>query len=324
VSNENQALVSDASGERQTTLVEAKDSVKLHQHKILVVYGGPTDVLDPSIPPEKIRPINVKPYKYYLNFEYFLKYGVQCKTQDTLIVVTEKVLPSYKDRIQVMDNECQRKYGHKVFVTTRENKCLDLEVLRVAIFGTVVNVSSYDYFFYVNCGVSGPAKEVADLPWTDLFLAKFRDGIKMTGLSHNCQYPHIQSMMYAMDREGLNIVVEGRAIFDCLKKFPDFNKLKPAVAHGRIVNGYERRMSELILKAGYGFNPLLRPQSLFEHNRSRCEGDDLWLGGRLKELNGKGRIPYLNETVFFKTTRYLSPEIAQEIGYKAEISGNWE
>ena len=60
----------------------------------------------------------------------------------------------------------------------------------MAVYDGPVNATEYDYFLYVNCGVTGPAKEVAALPWTDLFIQKLRSGIKMTGLSHNCDIPH--------------------------------------------------------------------------------------------------------------------------------------
>lgn len=302
---------------------DEEDKVNLQNRpSILVVYAGPTDLINPSVPPENYKLIpQTKRYKYHLNTEYFLTYGVQCKTQDTLLVITNSTLPLYEERIRKMDEHCQRKYKSRVLIQIRENKCLDLEAARASIFGGVVNVSSYDYYFYVNCGVSGPAKELASLPWTDLFVKKLNDHVKMTGLSANCPYPHIQSMMYAMDREGLDILLRGGVFFDCLERWPEFYDLEVAVAHGRIVNGYERKMGEILLKAGYAIDPFLRSQAIFEHNKSQCEGKDLWLGTRLKE--NYGRIPFLNETVFFKSTRYMTPELADEIGFKTPIFGNW-
>jgi hypothetical protein len=310
----------DRHAEKELVVVDTTN-----QPRILVVYGGPTDVLDFDIPLDnRITAPQVKQLKYHLNTEYFLKHGgVQCKTQDTLLIVTNKTLHLYQDRIQAMDETCARRYNHRVLITTRENKCLDLEAVRVAVYGGMVNLSTYDYFFYINCGVSGPAKELANLPWTDLFIQKLKNGVKMTGLSHNCpNTPHIQSMMYAMDREALEIVKKKGAIFDCLKKWPDFYQKPIGVAHGCIVNGYERKMGELILEAGYAIDPYLRSQAIFKHNKSNCQGKDLWLGSPLRAAYG-GRIPLLNETVFFKSTRFLSPELAEEIGYKAKITGNW-
>jgi hypothetical protein len=293
------------------------------QPRILVVYAGPTDLMNPIIPPEKYTLIpQIKLYKYHLNTDYFLKYGVQCKTQDTLFVLTNETFVFYEKRIQSMDIECRRKYKSRVLIQIRENKCLDLEAVRASVFGGVVNVTNYDYFFYVNCGVSGPAKELANTPWTDYFVQKLNDKVKMTGLSHNCLNPHIQSMMYAMDKEALQLLLAKDVIFDCLERWPDFYDLAPGVSHGRIVNGYERKMSEVLLNAGFAIDPYLRSQAVFGHNKSGCTGKDLWLGSYLKD-EFDGRIPLLNETIFFKSTRYMSPELAEEIGYNAPIIGNW-
>lgn len=289
--------------------------------RILVVFAGPTVGIDSTIDLNQPTISQVKQLKYHLNMEYFLRHGVQCKSQDTLFVLSSSTLHLYRNRIRDLDRECQQN-NHRVLVTTRENKCLDLEAVRVAVYGAMVNVSTYDYFFYVNCGVSGPAKEVANLPWTALFLAKLQGQVKMTGLSHACPYPHIQSMMYALDREGLQIVMKGGAIFDCQQRWPDFDKQDSDVAHGLIVNNYERKMGDLILQAGYGIEAYLRSELILDHNQSRCQTKDMWLGAHLKEAYA-GRIPLLNETIFFKSTRYLTPDLAEEIGYDAKIIGNW-
>ena len=71
----------------------------------------------------------------------------------------------------------------------------------------------------------------------------------MTG----CRYPsnpHIQSMLYAMDRKGLPIVVNGGAIYDC-KKRHDHAGLDFESFRWKIIWRYEIKVSELILKAGY-------------------------------------------------------------------------
>jgi hypothetical protein len=82
-------------------------------------------------------------------------------------------------------------------------------------------------------------------------------------------------------------------------------------------------MGEILLDAGFAIDPYLRSQAVFGHNKSECSGEDLWVGSFLKEEFG-GRIPFLNETIFFKSTRFMSPELADEIGYKAPIIGNWK
>jgi hypothetical protein len=104
-----------------------------------------------------------------------------------------------------------RHHGHSVILAKRNSTCLDLGSVRLALYGEYVkDVSVYDYFVYLNCGVTGLSPKWAHLTWIDLFLSKLNDEMKMTGLSLNCWgNPHIQSMMYALDRTGLEIVMRG-------------------------------------------------------------------------------------------------------------------
>jgi hypothetical protein len=290
--------------------------------KIIVVYAGPTELVDPEMSSTNPTYSQANNLKYHLNTAYFLKHGIQCKTQDTLIVLTNATISEYESQIHEMDYECHEKYNHRVLVTARKPYCYDLEAVRVAVMDRIVNILDYDYFLYINCGVSGPAKEVANLPWTNLFLNKLKGRIKMTGLSHNCFYPHIQSMMFGLDREGLQIVMQGGAIFDCIERWPNFMEMDEYSKKNIIIFEYEIKMSDLIVSAGYGIEPYLRPIVLVKENVSQCVGNDTWIGEELRRLYD-GRIPFLNETVFFKSTRYLSPELAKEIGYNISIVDNW-
>ena len=102
---------------------------------------------------------------------------------------------------------------------------------------------------FVNCGVTGPAPPTKDRPgpWTSRFTSLLDDRVKMTGLSMNCRLVdgvHIQSMAYALDRVGLDLVVKSGAIFDCLEK-PHRNHVD------YIVENYEKKMGKVILDAGY-------------------------------------------------------------------------
>lgn len=142
----------------------------------------------------------------------------------------------------------------------------------------------------------------------------------------NLAVPHIQSMVYATDRVGLKLLMNKGAIFDCRKKIKNFDNLTKPVQHGRIVNAYERKLSDIVLKSGYGISSLLQPTVLFEHNKTDCAYDktslkDLWLTHRLEDHFGK--IPSLDEVIFFKTSRVLTPETAKQINYTLEVNWNW-
>jgi hypothetical protein len=315
--------------------------------KILVVYSGPTDLMDPNIKPGKISAKHKKMELYRLNFEFFLRHGIHCQTQDTLVVVTDVFKSKYQTQIDELHDKCHRNYGNYVRLITRNNTCLDLDTVRVAIEyasqgdrpAVVTNrrttsnatkiAAYYDYFVYINCGVTGPSPQWANRPWTSVFLQELRDGVKMVGLTINCGYghPHVQSMMYALDREGLQIVMDGGAIYDCTKR-PDHRGLRFHSFQYKIIEGYEIKLSELIVEAGYGISSVVWPTTLFRHNVTQCLNKygndtlgDIWLGKPLMEYFG--RIPSLDDVIFFKTSRILTPETASLINYTLEVDWNW-
>lgn len=279
--------------------------------RILVVYSGPTHyTLDSK---------SKKPTLYRLNFEYFIKHGIQCQTQDTALVVTDQVEPYYRTQIDQLDSECKEKYGTFVKMLTRNDTCYDMESVRTVFNDPIIAANAtYDYFLYANCGTTGPAKEFAK-NWTSIFISKLNDRIKMTGLTAECANAvHIQSMVYAVDRIGLNLIQS--APYDCNQD----TGYKALTVHdhkvGHIVNNYERKMGKLIMENGYGIEAFLRPKQYFLHDK--CSDRDLWLTARLLERY-KGRMPRLQDTLFFKTSRVLTPEIAKEIGYTGKIDWNW-
>ena len=204
--------------------------------------------------------------------------------------------------------------------------------------------------------MTGPSPPSAKWPgpWTSHFTQLLDDKVKMSGLTLNCDVvqglEHIMSMVYALDRIGLDIVMKSGAIFDCL-----INEEKD------IINNYERKMGNVILDAGYGLRPLIRHDKgmiVTKENAGDCHPckdvakkdkdkidedeikekikvrlspscderayyEDIWIGSRLKSVFD-GRIPSLEDVLFFKTSRYLSPEVARQINYTDEVTWNWE
>jgi hypothetical protein len=79
--------------QRPLTLRKNKD-----KSIILVVYSGPSDVMDPEMPLLDYRRGHKKIVLYRLNFEFFfLEHGIQCQTQDhNIFVLTELVAPAYR------------------------------------------------------------------------------------------------------------------------------------------------------------------------------------------------------------------------------------
>jgi hypothetical protein len=257
-------------------------------------------------------------------------------------------------------------------------------------------LSTYDYFVFANCGVTGPAPPSARRtgPWTSHFTALLDERVKMTGLSMNCKLVdgvHVQSMMYAVDRVGLEIIAKSGAIFDCLEE-PHKNQLD------YIVEMYEKKMGKAILDAGYALRPLIGgsdlivtksnvrdcvPCEFYNLKENHVEGGvvvnvtgltpgcdvrnqfkDIWMESRYETYNihilcaltfflhenlsylarivdssskifrtsssvprlmalFDGKVPSLDDVIFFKTSRLLTPDIAAQINYTGKIHWKW-
>mmetsp|Transcript_43752 Transcript_43752/g.106095 ORF Transcript_43752/g.106095 Transcript_43752/m.106095 type:complete len:523 (+) Transcript_43752:59-1627(+) len=298
--------------------------------KILVVYSGPTDLpIDPDILSKGSTLKNHKNELYRVNFEHFLQYGVQCRTQDTVVVVTEVVEPIYKKQIDSMNDQCQNDFGTKVMMVVRNSTCYDLEsvrrVLHDGIF-TEQELLSYDYFVYANCGTSGPSKVWAELPWTDIFIEpmKLNPKVKMTGLTMNCPsgFPrgHIQSMMYATDRTGLSLIRRKKngVIYRC-------NEHKDGVKS--VILKYELGLSRLLMQYGYAISPIIAPTVVYSDNQTLCQHKDrkyfhdIWTTKTTTKVFN--RTLDLDETIFSKTSRIMSDATREQIGYKYRMNWSW-
>jgi hypothetical protein len=174
--------------------------------KILVVYSGPTSI--PSTTGSLNSTIEAKSMLYKLNFDYFLKYGIQCQIHDTVIVLGGEVGRQYQTAIEQIHSECKQKYNHFVKLAYRQPVCYDMESVRRVVHDkdVISNLDEYDYFVYINCGVSGPSKYWSRHgEWISTLLGPMKTNptVKMTGLNVNCatnRLAHVQSMVYALGK----------------------------------------------------------------------------------------------------------------------------
>lgn len=233
-----------------------------------------------------------------------------------------------------------------------------MESARLALYGGVSGmrpISKYDYFVFVNCGMAGPASPSTKWPgpWTSHFTRLLDDRVKMSGLTLNCDtvsgLEHMMSIVYALDRIGLDIVMKSGAIFDCLDSGIQ-DRINEQGLTQFVIDNYEMKMGKVIKDAGYGLRPLIRHDKgmlVTKENAGDCHAcqnenekkkndvglspscderayyKDMWIGSRLKSVFD-GRIPSLEDVLFFKTSRYLTPEIAAQINFTDEVNWNWE
>jgi len=319
--------------------------------------------------------------------EYFIHHGGiimnvtstthenECSIHDTIIVVGHEFFPKYRAVVEqwkleqkilllqatkatrTSSSRCQLGSGVKgpsARVVARRSACYDMETARMAFMGELgVDVGDYDYFVYVNCGLTGPGTMTAehldppyqqqftpDLPWTEAFTSKLNERVKMSGLTLNMmglarkknKEPHVQSFLYALDRKGVEIIQQSNSVYDCLAEEPpnqDPTGLRRDLALKEymlldIVMRYEIGMSNSILEAGYALSPLLHPRQpecteVNKHNFQQIKcAIDMWYSKAITHFY-HGQLPFLNQTLFHKSSRFLTPEIAQLLNYTGEM-----
>ena len=296
------------------------NSTNVNTKRTLVVYSGPTSANQTLINTVAIHQL------YKKNFEYFLKEGIECDAQDTVLVVTKEVYPTYAKRVEEMDKECQ-KQGHRIVLYARENNCWDMESAWVVFSDQVpgIQTDQYDAFVYVNCGMTGPPtrEERHGIPWTQNFTSLLNDKVAMSGLTHNCYaWAHIQSFMYALSLEGLRATLKDGAIYDCRKSAA--GPKGPNAQKSEIISRYEMGMSRSVMKRGFAIQTTIRPRIFLEEDWSWCGRNhtDLWAETALvKEF---GAIPNITETMFFKSSRLMPDDVRQRLGFVGRAPANWK
>jgi hypothetical protein len=295
-------------------LLLGEEHILMNTRSTLVIYSGPTSLNATDEFP--------KVGLYLLNFQYFLRHGVQCSNSaniDTVIVTTKSVAEAFHSQLRELSERCSLK------VLLREDTCLDMESMRVVLTSSQLNLAIYDYYVFVNCGVSGPQLPVSELhvdddtrsamkqslrPWTHYLTDLLSKEVKMAGLSINCfawrqHAPHVQSFVYALDKQGLQIIRDAECVFDCRH----FNKNRT-----QIILRYEVGMSQAILAAHYSIADYLTNTTISSKDLETCQHLDMWKQHLLQERFGFGCCS-LEQTLFFKSSRFVPPQVAKQINY---------
>merc|ERR1712125_30864 len=108
--------------------------------------------------------------------------------------------------------------------------------------------------------MAGPKWDREGPYWTEVLTSKLSETVKMVGPSINMSFkPHVQSMTFAVDRRGLEVIVKSGAVFFCGIE----NGKLDANDRWYIINRYEMGMSQAILEAGYTIGSLAGAMGAF-------------------------------------------------------------
>ena len=249
---------------------------------------------------------------YHDNMVYFLENGISCNddkipsrgddggsNNDVIVkyvfVLTKEVADYYtapngpitkiRDKCKAASQQQQQQQkqggsnnnnkspGLFIDVKTREDRCYDMESMRIVLNEIDVQ-ASYDNLLFLNCGLVGPklgpgspkliptkdtngrvdtTKLVPYTHWTQLYTSRLDDEVRMVGQSLNTHFhtffPHVQSFLYAIKTETASILTSAGAIYDCGLKQIEFATHEEK--RYELIERYEVGMSSTLIKQGY-------------------------------------------------------------------------
>ena len=237
----------------------------------LIVYSGPSTLQSTRFP------------TYARNLGFFLRHGVpRCSDQDSttregaglfdlVVSLGSETLPHFKTDLRCAA-QVATSCSSSVRVLLRQNRCYDMETLRLLFVHAGDVLDGYDALVYLNCGQLGPLLPLRGPPqllplaaslvapkavpfWALRFTRMLSARRKMVGLMINCggKLGQLQAHVgsegpWAVDKEGLRILRQSRAIFNCTS----------TTKRNELIVRYELGMSGSILRSGHSIASRVR------------------------------------------------------------------
>ncbi|KAF5588585.1 asparagine synthetase [Fusarium subglutinans] len=217
-------------------------------------------------------------------------------------------------------------------IVHRNNTCFDLgahgEVLREDGLWT-----HYRRFITMNASIRGPFlpywAQGKGACWSDLYLARVNERVKLVGMSANCMPRfHIQSMIWATDSVGMELLLLPHS--STSSPADGFGAAGAPVAFHSCYDGWHSAVhaeigtAEMIIEAGYDVDVMMEAYHKSERFRYDCHADgvgDLLFNGR---YFGSNIHPY--ETIFMKANRDIDPKLLKSLTewHLAEGRRSWD
>jgi len=239
---------------------------------LLILYSGPTDL------PSSSQVARV----YDSNFRFFLKHALPCSHRVALdwrvqifITLTADTSAYYAPAIARLPRACG-----KLQILERKGKCYDMESVRLFLATKFKLLHEKKYkFVYVNCGMVGPLipnleNGVVEAYWPELYVGMLDKNVKLVGQIINCggkrntKHAHVGSELWATDAEGLRIILESGAVYDCGADHLTRD------ARDDLIIRYEMGISRAILLSGFMIRAQLSPFTFTKKNFSNHAPSD--------------------------------------------------
>ncbi|RDW70062.1 hypothetical protein BP5796_08459 [Coleophoma crateriformis] len=247
------------------------------------------------------------------NLEFFIRHGLHAAA-DFIFILNGAT--DATTLIPLADN---------IRYVQRANDCYDLGAFAEVLTHDDL-YKNYKKFIMLNASIRGPFLPYwAESCWSDMYLKKVTDKVKLVGMTGNC-WPvfHVQSMIWATDIVGLEVLLNPtKEQISAAEKYRpkstekrqfdadpnSSSRLAPGINHcfhtwSNAVNA-EIDASQLVKAAGYGVDVMMSAYHKNEHYEDECDssanGDVLWEG----KYEGTNVHPF--ETIFLKSNRDIDP-----------------
>ncbi|TVY90557.1 hypothetical protein LAWI1_G007118 [Lachnellula willkommii] len=130
------------------------------------------------------------------NFEFFIAHALH-DAADFIFVMNGET-----NAMQLLPERPNIKY------IQRGNDCYDMGAFAEVLLKDDL-YKKYSRFITMNASIRGPFLPYwATGCWSDMFLSKVTDEVKLVGITMNCRpLPHVQSMIWATDRAGIEVLL---------------------------------------------------------------------------------------------------------------------
>jgi hypothetical protein len=208
------------------------------------------------------------------NAVFFIQHGLHSKAHFLFILNGETDLDQLLPK------------APNILIVRRDNTCYDLgaigEVLRS---NSQELLNKFKRFIFMNASIRGPFIPTwAKGCWSDMFLNKITEKVKLVGTTYNCWHFHIQSMIIATDLIGVKILLAGNITDTTSETDPkyinDWGNPESLVGltgcystKFRAVSA-EISLTNLIKKAGYNISVLMTSVTSDQNYDLHCDREN--------------------------------------------------
>ncbi|OLN87825.1 hypothetical protein CCHL11_00537 [Colletotrichum chlorophyti] len=208
-------------------------------------------------------------------------------------------------------------------VVRRPNTCFDL-----GAYGEILRTNdlykNYKRFIMMNASIRGPfLPHWAESCWSDLYLDRLTDKVKLVGMTANC-WPqfHVQSMIWATDDVGMELLINppaGSSEKDNFGSEEDSVGLAGCYDDWNHAVHAEVGTTKIFTKQGYKVDLMMTAYHKSKNYIEECDttqnGDVLWDG----KYFGTNVHPF--ETIFIKANRNIDPILIDHLTTWQQDSG---